>query len=182
VWLNRRAQGVRTWFNGRSRFVRLLVVVTVFASGCLAASGFLLLARECAYRLKAVTPEDREFLDNDRWGYESGLPSTARRLKAEMEPYPDPDTALQHHPEWAAVRLKNGEWVFGHGLNSHDYFLRGRGTWVGKDSRGRVRIFFGHVCGTNAGFDPVTTNHLTTLDEYYDWLAGGRLREWVPPD
>jgi hypothetical protein len=100
-----------------------------------------------------------------------------------MEPVPDPETALRLHPDWAAVRFPNGEWVFGYGSNSHEVFRLGRGTLVMKDSRGQVRIFFGHVCGENAwlGEFPGKTDRLT-LDEYYRRLQRDPpgLREWVP--
>jgi hypothetical protein len=98
-----------------------------------------------------------------------------------MEPITNPEMAVRLHPDWAAIRFPNGEWVFGRGIDSH-WFSVGRGTLVVKDSRGRVRIFFGHVCGNNAGMDWCRTDVYKSLDqfdkEYLLWL--GTLREWVP--
>jgi hypothetical protein len=113
--------------------------------------------------------------------YEDGVPSVARRLKAEMEPHSDPDTALARNPDWFAVRCLNGEWLFGHGINSHG-FAPGGGTLVLKDSRGRIRVFFGHVCGTNAGLEWHAGNRgFKSIDSFYDMLTDihRSLREWV---
>jgi hypothetical protein len=131
------------------------------------------------------TNEDREFIRNERNSYPNsgGLPSVARRLKAEMESIPDPDTALQLHPDWGAKWFKNGEWVFGRGIDSH-WISAGHGTLVLKDSRGRIRIFFGHVCGSNPGLGPYSSQFIATLDDFYkEWWLGGNvmLREWIPP-
>lgn len=95
-----------------------------------------------------------------------------------MEPIPDPDAALQLHPEWAAVRFPSGEWLFGCGVNSHG-FGPGHGTLVLKDSRGQVRIFFGHVCGEN---DWVYYRHadVHSPDALYARLTEGTYREWIP--
>jgi hypothetical protein len=88
---------------------------------------------------------------------------------------------MARNPDWFAVRCVNGEWVFGHGINSHGLHP-GHGTLVLRDSRGRVRIFFGHVCGPNGGLDWLATaRQPMTLDGFYDMLAEfGTLREWVP--
>jgi hypothetical protein len=114
--------------------------------------------------------------------YPDGVPSVARRLKAEMEPISDPETAVREHPDWFALRFPNGEWVFGRGINSHDVFRHGRGTLVVKDSRGQIRIFFGHVCGNKTGMDWCRTDVCRSLDNFYkDYLLWvGELREWVP--
>jgi hypothetical protein len=97
-----------------------------------------------------------------------------------MESIDDPDTALQLHPDWVAFRFKDSEWVFGHGIDSHG-FRSGSGTLVVKDSRGRVRIFFGHVCGTNGPMWFEDYAHKMTLDEFYERVTiGDILREWIP--
>jgi hypothetical protein len=123
------------------------------------------------------TVEDRKFFRN-RGEYREGVPSTARCLEAEIEPIPDPDTATREHPDWAAFKFPNGEWVFGRGIDSHG-IGPGEGTVVLKDSRGRVRIFFGHVCGHNAWLMS-TFGEDQTLDTFYAKLADHSLREWVP--
>ncbi len=125
------------------------------------------------------TDEDREFFHNQT-EYQEGTPSVARRLKAEMESIQDPDEALRQHPDWALVRFPNGQWLFGHGVNSHGLRV-GRGTLVVKDSRGQVRIFFGHVCGTNQFLDNPDFWQFQSLNNFYARVADGRvLREWFP--
>jgi hypothetical protein len=181
VWIGRRWQSVRGWFGRRTLWQKLLLGAALFTSPCWCCTGGALTRNTYNYWF-TYTAEDRAFIKNDRNGYEGGLPSVARRLKAEMEPIPDPEIAVQLHPDWAAVRFPNGEWVFGHGVNSHGFSV-GHGTLVLKDSRGRVRIFFGHVCGPNAGMDWGRTDLYKSLDQfdkdYLLWL--GMLREWVPP-
>ena len=95
-----------------------------------------------------------------------------------MEAVPDPETALQLHPEWAFLRFKNGEWVIWHSLDSMFGFKVGAGTAVVKDSSGRVRIYFGFVKFEN---EPLSYGW-ESLKEYDEILARHRsLREWVPP-
>jgi hypothetical protein len=128
------------------------------------------------------TAEDRDFFrhERDKYPERGGVPSIARQLKSEMESIPDPETATRLHSDWAGLRLKNGEWVFGHGIDSH-WISAGRGTLVLKDSRGRIRIFFGHVCGNNAGMDWCTPDAYKSLDDFdKTYLQFGMLREWVP--
>ena len=153
----------------------------MFTSPCWCGCGGLII-RGQYLRWFVYTAEDRDFFRHERALYPEGVPSVARRLKAEMEPIPDPETAVQLHPDWGAKRFKNGEWVFGRGINSH-WISSGQGTLVLKDSRGRVRIFFGHVCGSNPGLGPYDGQHIATLDDFYkEWtLFGLGLREWVPP-
>jgi hypothetical protein len=129
-----------------------------------------------------LTAEDRAYRRTERAVYPDGVPSVARQLKAEIEPIPDPDTALQLHPEWAVLRFPNGEWVFGYGINSHAVFRHGRGTQVLKDSRGRVRIFFGHVCGDNGVIGAFRGAwYAKSLDDFYHQLQNDlNFREWVP--
>jgi hypothetical protein len=161
-----------------SRVKRLLALTIAVSSPCwccLAAGSLNGLYR---YWIR-YTPEDRDFLRNDRMGYTEGLPSAGRRLKAEMEAIPDPEAAIQQYPDWRAVRFSSGEWIFGYGIDSHGFSV-GRGTLVVKDSRGKVRIFFGHVCGENAQllYPP---HDVSTLDGFYRALADyGTLREWNP--
>jgi hypothetical protein len=148
-------------------------------SPCWCGLGVLLIRGQYLHWF-VYTAEDRAFF-RDRREYQEGVPSAARRLKAEMEAVPDPDSALAQHPDWFAARCVNGEWVFGYGINSHG-LRSGHGTLVLKDSRGRIRIYFGHVCGTNAGLDWLATvRTLKTLDDFYAMLSEQPyLREWTP--
>jgi hypothetical protein len=99
-----------------------------------------------------------------------------------MEEIANPETALAKHPEWFVVSCVDGEWVFGHGINSHG-FAPGHGTLVVKDCRGQTRIFFGHVCGPNAGIEWLASSkNLKTLSDFYDMLRelDTHIREWSP--
>jgi hypothetical protein len=127
------------------------------------------------------TPEDREFLRNDGRVYGGGVPSVARRLKAEMESIPDPETAARLHPDWVVTRCENREWLFGYGIDSHPGLHIGHGTLVVKDSRGKVWIFFGHVCGENGPLWFGNSLDEMPLDWYLSRLKDNpSLREWNP--
>lgn len=181
MWLVRRWLRMWAWVGRWPWWLKVFTAATVFTSPGWVwfAVSFLLIQREYWF---TYTDEDREFVRAQGKVHPEGLPSAARRLKAEMESAPDPDAARQSHPEWVVVRLTRGEWVFGYGLDSHRQVRAGRGTLVTKDSRGRVRCFFGHVCGdhgTELAFRQF--EHVQTLDEFYSELQrGDRFREWVP--
>jgi hypothetical protein len=169
----------RSWWR-RNRLT-ILIAAAITTSPCWGGCGVLLIRKAYIHQF-VLTDEDREFLRNPDNGYRGGLPSAGHRLKAEMESIPDPVTALQLHPDWATIRFPNGEWVFGHGIDSHG-FATGHGTLVIKDSRGKVRIYFGHVCGENMpldfGWDFI--RNAKTLDDFYTGLQDRTtLREWKP--
>ena len=93
----------------------------------------------------------------------------ARIWKHRIESLPDPETAKAHFSEIQARSFPNGEWVFGVSSDSHGSYWGG--TIVIKDSNGKVRVFFGHVCGPHRlewGFGRKSGS----LDEFYgneDW-------------
>ena len=77
---------------------------------------------------------------------------------------PDDHTGEAGH---RAFRFPNGEWVAGVAKDSHALYAQwtGGGTVVLKDSRGRVRCFFGHVCGSGnvtGGRRPTSLDELDT--------------------
>lgn len=86
---------------------------------------------------------------------EGGVGSMAEavRLRPVVEAMPEPTrTTSDYQANTVAIVFENGEWVVGVAKNSHGLYSRskGGGTVVLKDSRGRVRCFFGHVCGGGA--------------------------------
>ena len=82
------------------------------------------------------------------------------------------EQAERASPAIATRRLPSGEWLMWRSLNSHGHF-RG-GTIVTKDSRGAVRAFLGHVCGS-------VQVRGDTLDEVYRNLTNDfARREYVP--
>lgn len=92
-----------------------------------------------------------------------GSPTFAAQWREILDQYPDPETAMSTRPEVMGKRFPNGEWVFGVDRDSHKY--RDGGTVVVKDSRGRIRVFFGHVCG--GGMVNACAREAKTLDEFY---------------
>lgn len=185
MWLGRRWQNARAWFARRSRPVRASLgcagLFVLLSAPCWCGCGGSWLCLEYQHWFM-LTAEDRSYRQTQRAIYPNGLPSVSRQLKAEMEPIPDPDTALRLHPDWAALRLPNGEWVFGCGISSHGHLRLGRGTQVVKDSRGHVRIFFGDVLGDNFGIEAFRGAwYATSLDDFYHQLQNDlHFREWVP--
>ena len=101
----------------------------------------------------------------------AGSPSEAARLKEIVERIPDPESGQGVDPQYAAMRFKDGEWVLGIGRDSHGWMskYRGGGTIVVKDSRGRVRCFFGHLCGSE--FLGMCMSRGQSLDEFYKNLT-----------
>ena len=67
---------------------------------------------------------------------------------------------------WLKFReFKNGEWIFGISSNSHGNPWGG--TVVTKDSKGQIRCFFGHVCGSPFLHAVFVATQPKTLDEIY---------------
>lgn len=180
MWVRRRGSGLRRWVNARSRRVLFLLACGLMLSPCGCCIGALTV-RNVYISQFVWTPEDREFIRNPSHGYTHGLPSVARRLVAEMSEFDDPDAAIAAHPDWYAKRFPTGEWVFGHGIDSHGFGI-GAGTTVVKDSRGRVRVYFGHVCGRNGPLEWIAGDQTSSLAEFDQKLAKGTtmIREWVP--
>ena len=82
-------------------------------------------------------------------GSDRGSSALAAEWRDQLAQYPDPVAAQSADPEVLVVRCRNGEWAFGRSKNSHGVWYRGGGTVVVRDSAGRVRAFFGHVCGSD---------------------------------
>ena len=102
-------------------------------------------------------------------GSDGGSPALAAEWQGQLAQYPDPVAARSADPEVLVVRCRNGEWAFGRSKDSHGVWRRGGGTLVVRDSTGRTRAFFGHVCGGN-DLGELTTAP-ATLAAYYDGLA-----------
>jgi hypothetical protein len=76
-----------------------------------------------------------------------GSPEYAAKWRAEFEGINDPDQAKRQFPDVDLKRFEGGDWVFGICLDSHNH--RNGGTMVVKDNTGKIRAFFGHVCGNH---------------------------------
>ena len=182
MWIGRRYRNTRIWFSSQWRIVKLSVLIVALISPCLFCCGGAFL-RGQYINWFVLTAEDRDFFEASRTSrhqYREGVPSAARKLIAEMDAIDDPDAAVALHTDWFQHRFSNGEWIFGHGIDSHGLSMAGQGTLVIKDSRGRTRVFFGHVCGTNGGF-PWILRYANTLDEMEkeEYFAMTYL-EWFP--
>src|SRR5689334_5621079 len=81
----------------------------------------------------------------------------------------DPDAA-RSCPGVVSKRFADGEWVFGVCDDSH--MNPDGGTIVLKDSRGRLRVFFGHVCGPD--FLEGLLRHVDSLNGLYEELQTGK--------
>ncbi|MCE9533393.1 MAG: hypothetical protein K8T89_20050 [Planctomycetes bacterium] len=109
-------------------------------------------------------------------GLGKGSPAYAEKWRARLAAIPDPDAALAAYPEVEVVRCTNGEWVMGVSYDSHR--SNWGGTVVVRESTGRVRAFFGHVCGprilTTMGLSSRMGRAPSTLAEFYadpGWVA-----------
>ena len=109
------------------------------------------------------------------FGYGEGSPEYARWWGTAFRKVSDPESAKALYPEVAVKRFDNGEWIFGISLDSHAS-IRG-GTIVLKDSTGRVRAFFGHVCGPAPGFLEAALIDARSLADVYD--PRSVLMSWV---
>ncbi len=179
MWIGRRYRLNRSWYSSLWRAVRLILLIVVLISPCLFCCGGAFLRGQYLYWF-VLTKEDHDFHEARRTGrhnYAEGTPSAARKLIVEMEPFHDPDEAVAVHPDWFYHRFENGEWIFGYGIDSHGFHV-GHGTLVIKDSRGRTRVFFGHVCGRNAGL-PWGIEYHKGLDGFCKWHEA-RFDEWYP--
>ena len=178
MWFGRRLRSTWNWLARQSRWTLFALLLVILISPCLISCTGLLI-RKAYINAFVFTAEDHAFFDSQREGkYEEGVPSAARKLIAEFEPFNDPNSAVADHPDWFAHRFPNGEWVFGHGINSHGLTV-GQGTMVVKDSSGKTRVFFGHVCGENMGF-PWGLEHCKGLDDFYKRLVERPALEWFP--
>jgi hypothetical protein len=108
-------------------------------------------------------------------GNSSGSPELAEEWQALLEPLVSPEQAMQTDARIQSGRFPDGEWVFGLSQNSHGLWEKGGGTLVVKDSRGRIRTFFGHVCGPN--YLKGLATHTKNLDEFYDCLTHVSFKE-----
>lgn len=98
---------------------------------------------------------------------DGGSPQLAAEWRQELQKYDTPAQATAANPEIHHIKFKNGDWFIGLCRNSHGLYRRGGGTMVTRDSNGRTRAFFGHVCG--AGF-------LQTFQTYEDLVA---FEHWI---
>jgi hypothetical protein len=133
----------------------------VWAIGCGIALAVAVVSPFALFALILVSPSG------------SGCADEAARLTAVVERIADPEAGQGVDPDYAAKRFKDGEWVVGIGRDSHGPLssFRGGGTLVLKDSRGRVRCFFGHVCGPRGHVPYMDMAH--SLDEFYKKLLDG---------
>lgn len=83
-----------------------------------------------------------------------GSMDEALKLRPNVDAMPEPAETFGSRTGEFGIRFENGEWLTGVAKDSHALYAQwnGGGTVVLKDSRGRVRCFFGHVCGGGSVF------------------------------
>jgi hypothetical protein len=101
-----------------------------------------------------------------------GSVETAVKWQAIFENLADPELVKMRYPFAATKRYADGSWIFGVSEDSHAG--RDGGTIVVKDSSGKVRAFFGHVCGPDMLQDMVTQSG--SLVEFYYSLSQSQLK------
>ncbi len=107
-------------------------------------------------------------------GMGAGSVAHANVWRERFQQVGDPDAARKAFAGIVAKRFSGGEWVFGVSEDSHA--SPEGGTIVLKDSRGRVRAFFGHVCGPRY-LEGVLLS-AETLDGVYEELQTGKAAGW----
>jgi hypothetical protein len=105
---------------------------------------------------------------------EMGRGSTehAAKWKGIFEPLSDPEVVKTRYPFAATKRYADGSWIFGVSYDSHAG-LDG-GTVILKESGGKVRAFFGHVCGPDMLADVVSRS--SSLAEFHYILSQSQLK------
>jgi hypothetical protein len=98
-----------------------------------------------------------------------GSMELAQEWKKELQRFVSLEEAKVKMPEIQGAKFENGEWVIGLCRDSHGNLRPGGGTMVLKDSRGKTRLFFGHVCGQNY-LDMMVTKR-KSLDDFYNNMA-----------
>jgi hypothetical protein len=98
-------------------------------------------------------------------GPELGRGSTehAAKWKTIFESLSDPELVKSRYPFAATKRYADGSWIFGVSEDSHAG--RDGGTIIVKDSNGKVRAFFGHVCGPDMLQEVISRSN--SLAEFY---------------
>ncbi len=104
-----------------------------------------------------------------------GSPEYARQWGRVLRGIPDPESAKASVSEISVKRFENGEWIIGISYDSHA--SPAGGTIVLRDSTGRVRAFFGHVCGPAPDFLKNALADTTSLADVYD--PKSVLMSWV---
>jgi hypothetical protein len=74
-----------------------------------------------------------------------GSNERAAKWKAVFAKLPDLEVIKTKYPFAATKRYDDGSWIFGVGEDSHGD--RDGGTIIVRDSDGKTKVFFGHVCG-----------------------------------
>lgn len=102
----------------------------------------------------------------------------AQKWASQFKAWDKPETAKANCPRVASRTFPNGEWLYGVFEDSHSSKFFG-GTIVIRDSKGRIRCFFGHVCGGHYLTLLSLSSEAKTLDDFYK-LDLRRFKEWTP--
>jgi hypothetical protein len=100
--------------------------------------------------------------------HDEGSEDLAREWRTAFLQYPDPAAAVAADAMIVVLKFENGEWAIGKSQDSHGGWRYGGGTLVIRDSHGRTRAFFGHVCGPRFLY---MHRDNPSLDRLYEELA-----------
>ncbi|MDB5350641.1 MAG: hypothetical protein JWN86_1888 [Planctomycetota bacterium] len=107
----------------------------------------------------------------------AGSPRYATKWKAVFDAFADPEAAHAGAPEVVGRRFNDGSWLFGVASGSHGNAEGG--TIVVKDSSGRVRAFFGHVCRPESLEEALGESQSTTT--FYGMPGWKKFTEYAYP-
>lgn len=103
--------------------------------------------------------------------HDEGSPKLAAEWQALLAPLDPNSTEVGQPPAVDLITFQNGDWLLGLSQDSHGFWPPGGGTVVVKDSKNRIRAFFGHVCGPHF----LGANHgsakMRSVDEFFRRLT-----------
>jgi hypothetical protein len=112
-------------------------------------------------------------------GSDAGSPELAAEWRDDLAKYSTPEDVLVTDSDVEHVTFSNGEWLIGRAQDSHGMWRRGGGTVVTRDSNGKTRVFFGHVCG--GGFLSWGFGEHADLNSFYDRVTENGFTEYNFP-
>ncbi len=118
--------------------------------------------------------------------YDRGLPRDqfVRKTVSQLQGATSPAEIESRVKGAGTLRLKSGEWVTGIGVDSHSW-KRAKDTLVLQDSRGKVSVFIGHMCGPTwmpRYFGGDFPEFCPDLDAFYTFLSDWGCKPYQLPE
>jgi hypothetical protein len=104
-----------------------------------------------------------------------------REMSAVLANVSSPEDAEARIENCGTLRFPDGEWLTGVGVDGHSW-KRAKDTMVVLDSRGQVKAYVGHYCGSNwmPRYFPLNHPDFSTLDKVYAFFEDWGFREYSP--